>query len=224
MTSSPISRTEATALLLAAAEWVVAGAIWRGGPARIATHYGWNGAPDRWSKPPGAAASLAFAALLILALVAALGVGRRRPWADAARRRGLTVAQGLLAFVGAAITLLMASGALTLGDEATRRTAPLLVISLLIAGTGLFLGRVPPNALVGVRTTWSLSSRLAWDKSNRLAGRLMLAAGALGLLAAAWLPLAEATPLVISAVLAAAAASVFESWRVWRTDPEKRAV
>lgn len=224
MTARPVSRVEAAALWLAGAELAAAALVWRYGPARVATHYGLSGAPDRWSPPAQAAGGLALTALLVLLLVAALGLSARRPWADAARRRGLAVAQGLLAGAGAASTLLLASG-LTGGGgpEARTLTAP-VVLSLLLAGAGLVLGRVPPNALVGVRTPWSLSSRLAWDKSNRLAGRMMLAAGALGLVAAALLPVARATPLIVGATLAAAAASVFESWRVWRADRERRTV
>jgi uncharacterized membrane protein len=32
------------------------------------------------------------------------------------------------------------------------------------------MGKIRPNWFVGVRTPWTLSSKLSWDKTHRLAG------------------------------------------------------
>lgn len=78
----------------------------------------------------------------------------------------------------AAITIFHVSRGL--GVETAPPSLLLSVVGLLV---GAALGRVPPNALVGVRTPWSLTSRRAWDRSNRLAGRLLAASGLAGLVA-----------------------------------------
>lgn len=79
-----------------------------------------------------------------------------------------------------------------------------------------------PNALVGVRTPWTYASRLAWDKANRLAGRLFFWFGLLGFAAAPLVPQPAGMRAVVVATIAIAALAVFESWRVWRDDPERR--
>ncbi len=99
-----------------------------------------------------------------------------------------------------------------------------IVLFGLFAVVGAVMGKVPPNAFVGVRTAWSLSSRLAWDRSNRLAGRLFLGFGLIGMVASLALPQRLAMPILIGGVLIIAGLSIFESWRVWRSDPDRRAV
>jgi uncharacterized membrane protein len=52
-------------------------------------------------------------------------------------------------------------------------TAALLVI------LGNAMGKIRPNWFVGVRTPWTLSSKLSWDKTHRLAGWLFIFMGVL---------------------------------------------
>lgn len=217
------SRVEAVALILAAVELGVAAAVLRWGPPRIATHFGLDGAPDRWSTPTQAATGVAALATVVLAMTAGLGLAVRRPWADLSRRRGLGVAQGLLAGVGAAVVALLAASALDGLGGSGPEVGPSAGLSLLLVGIGLFLGRVAPNSLIGVRTPWSLSSRLAWDRSNRLAGRLFLAAGLAGLVAALVLP-AGAGVVPVGGALLAGLLAALESWRVWRADPRRQPI
>ncbi|MNS80009.1 hypothetical protein D3C72_1136760 [compost metagenome] len=96
------------------------------------------------------------------------------------------------------------------------------LMSLLFAVMGAFMGRVAPNPIVGVRTPWAYKSRLAWDRSNRLAGRLFFWLGLLGLITAPLAPQPLGFSLLIVGVLIAAGWSVFESWRVWRADPDRQ--
>lgn len=159
-------------------------------------------------------------AALSVVVVAALGWAARRQDASDQRRRGLRMGQAMTVAVFFGIAMLHAG--LTLGMGGGK--LPVVILCLILAVIGAALGRVPPNALVGVRTPWSLSSRLAWDRSNRLAGRLFLAVGLIGLAAAMVVDLRASMTLITVSVLAAAAASAFESCRVWRTDPERRLV
>ena len=117
--------------------------------------------------------------------------------------------------------ILFAVGRLSGADEADGfLRATMAFQGLVFLGVGAFLGRTRPNPVVGVRTPWSRRSRLAWDKSNRLAGRLLSLLGIAGLLAAPIAPQPLALHLLNAALLAVAVVSTFESWRVWRGDPD----
>ena len=99
---------------------------------------------------------------------------------------------------------------------------PMAGISLLFLLIGAFLGRVGANPFVGVRTPWAFKSKLAWERSNRLAGRLLFLLGLAGLVTAPFAPQPLGIQALIAGVLIAAVWSVVESWRVWRTDPDRQ--
>ena len=112
--------------------------------------------------------------------------------------------------------------AMALGVIQTSATALFAFVSALSLVLGLWLGKVEPNPLVGVRTYWALRSRLAWDKSNRLFGRIAFWSGAVGLLATTVAPQPLGLRFLIAALMVAAVLAVFESWRIWRGDPLAR--
>jgi uncharacterized membrane protein len=222
--SSPLPRP---AILLAAAGQAAVGLVlWRLGPTGpIPMHFNVDGAIDRWGGRAESALLVGGMALLTLVGGAALGWSGRRREADDARRRGLGVAQGVLIAATSAIVALQLAMA-TLGTDGTipPQRLSLIGICAVLAVIGATVGKVAPNALVGVRTPWSLNSRLAWEKSNRLAGRLFFWGGLIGLFVAPALPQPQGHHLVIAGVLLAAVVCVFESWRVWRADPQRRIV
>ncbi|MDQ1152846.1 SdpI family protein [Brevundimonas sp. SORGH_AS_0993] len=164
--------------------------------------------------------------MAVMGLIAGGGLGLGAMGASLAgepsRSRTLRIGQGVIAFTVAILGLTLS--AQTFGDPPPEGTARLSMagLSLILLGTGAVLGRVAPNRLVGVRTPWSHKSRLAWDRSNRLAGRLLFLLGLIGLFTAPWAPQPAATLSLIAAALIAAALSTFESWRVWRADPDRQ--
>ena len=42
---------------------------------------------------------------------------------------------------------------------------------------GNYLPKVRPNYLVGIRTPWTLTSDLSWDRTHRIGGRLFVLEG-----------------------------------------------
>ncbi|MEM1390866.1 MAG: SdpI family protein, partial [Pseudomonadota bacterium] len=78
-----------------------------------------------------------------------------------------------------------------------------------------------PNWFLGIRTPWTLSSNQAWEKTHRLGGRLFMAIGVIGLIAAFvldGLPLALIIPaLALSTAMICAVYSYF----VWRNADDK---
>jgi uncharacterized membrane protein len=186
----------------------------------------WNAAfeVDRWGTAQEFA--IFFGGMTLIGFLATGGMGlaamRATDDGDSSRARSLRLGQAVTLFVMAVLGILLAW--MSLGD-ATLSAGPRVFmagISLIFLGLGAFLGRIGPNPLIGVRTPWTYKSRLAWDRSNRLAGRLFCGLGLIGLIAAPIAPQPQAQIALIAAVILSALWSVFESWRVWRDDPDRQ--
>jgi len=54
-------------------------------------------------------------------------------------------------------------------------------VLLMLALIGNVLGKVRRNFWIGVRTPWTLANERVWNDTNRLAGRLFVAAAVVGL-------------------------------------------
>lgn len=183
-------------------------------------HYGLDGQVDRYGSRLEVGALLGLMGLLLIVVGGGMGwfVPRTQ---DEARQRALRLSQVLILVVVTATTALMAST--MLGQVLSIGTVlPMVAMSLIFFLLGAFLGRVPPNPVMGVRTPWTYKSRRAWDRSNRLAGRLFFLIGLIGLLTSGFAPQPFGFFAMIAAVLIAAVLSIFESWRVWRTDPDRQ--
>lgn len=93
-------------------------------------------------------------------------------------------------------------------------------MGLMFIVIGNLLGKIRPNAFVGVRTPWTLFSKLSWTKTHRLAGWLFIVFGLLtilsGLLLNGWMLTAQ------MAYGAVSLAWIFiYSYLVFRNDPER---
>lgn len=219
------TRLETATAVVAAAQAAVALFVLRTGVDQVPMHFNAAGQVDRWGDSREAAGVILFIAAITAVTGFILALGVRDPKADDGRRRALGWAQVILlasTTIVVAMMMVLASGAIDAAAAGPQIT--LMACCTTFAVIGAVVGKVPPNAIVGVRTPWSLSSRLAWEKSNRLAGRLFFWGGLAGLIAAPYAPQDLAMKAMISAVLLAAAICVFESWRVWRADPERRLV
>ncbi|AYG94119.1 hypothetical protein D8I30_02140 [Brevundimonas naejangsanensis] len=206
-------------LILTAAAWV---AIY-GPAAPIPLHFDASGQADRYGDRHELAAALA--GLAGLNLLVAWMTGRQADAAaDPIRQKGLRRGQWLSIIIMGATAAFVAwsslSPAALTGAAHPGGAMAFLAFILLVAGA--VLGRVGPNPFIGVKTPWAYKSRLAWDRSNRLAGRLMFWLGALGLIASPFAAQPTGLIALTIGVLIAAAWSVFESWRVWRADPERQ--
>ena len=85
---------------------------------------------------------------------------------------------------------------------------------------GNCLGKVRPSWFVGIRTPWTLSSKLAWTKTHRIGGWLFVVVG-VGILIAAVVHSAWAIPIGLVSIVASSLGLVVYSWFVWRTDPDR---
>ena len=89
---------------------------------------------------------------------------------------------------------------------------------------GNLLGKVRSNFTFGVRTPWTLSSELSWNKTHRLAGWTFFGLG-LVLLSCALLRWFEGHLhlVIIGGLLALIAIVLPYSYFVWRADPDRTA-
>lgn len=211
---------DAASIALIAA--IVALALWIGlhGPETpIAVHYNLAGEADGWA--PRGPMALMIGSMAVVAGIVLGGVAyyaHRSP--EPARRRSLRAGQLVALLTMAGVTGMVALPVLMGGEPSVGvQMASCALLFLLI---GAFLGRVGPNVAIGIRTPWAYKSKLAWERSNRLAGRLFFLLGLTGLIASPIAPQPLGLQMLIGGVLAAAAWSVFESWRVWRADPDRQ--
>lgn len=187
-------------------------------------HWGIDGKPDRY----GGALEAFFAMVAIGVLVTSICavVPLLDPRGDNIRKSEpfyLTVWMAVLWFFAVlqgAMTL-SALGYLDMGDDMFIRIGG-TGLAVLFAVIGNVLGKSQPNWFAGVRTPWTLSSDLSWEKTHRLTGRLFVLFGIAGVAGAWLLPATLVMPSIVVGVLAASVISVVYSWMVWRTAPDRR--
>lgn len=217
------SLVRTTALAAITGQVALALYVARFGPTSpIPMHFDLTGAVDRW----GTRSETAFVIGLMagLSTVATFGLehlplGRGSPQASP---RMMTLTTLTIVAVASAVSVLMTAVAFGLTPDGAALFGH-LTISFALAGIGAYLGKVAPNPLIGVRTPWTFASRLAWDKSNRLMGRLFFWGGLAGIVVAPFAPQPAGLQVLAAGLLASAALAVFESWRVWREDPDRAA-
>lgn len=206
-------------LILTVAVWI---AIY-GPQTPIPVHFDAAGQANRYGSRYELAATLGGLALLNL-LVNWVTGRQAAATPEPVRRKGLRGGQWLSSLILGIVTVFIVWS--SLGPDAASGFAPpsgaMAFLSLIFLIMGALLGRVSPNPFIGVKTPWAYKSRLAWDRSNRLAGRLMFWLGAAGLIASPLIPQPLGVIALITGVLIASAWSAFESWRVWRADPDRQ--
>jgi uncharacterized membrane protein len=188
-------------------------------------HWGLDGQPDRYGSRWEAFLGVPVIAMLMTGLMSALP--SFDPRGDNLRRSSpayLTAwlgSLGLLALLQLGLTL-TALGIWPDGGDSPFMRVMLGGVSLLVLLTGNVLGKARPNWFFGLRTPWTLSSDLAWEKSHRVGGRLMVLAGAAGLLASLVFPVMAAALCLMVGLGAATLTAAVYSYVVWRRAPDRR--
>jgi uncharacterized membrane protein len=211
-------RLELPQWILIAAMFALAATVWPTAPDTMPIHWNLRGEVDGWGGK--------FAGLLLLPLMA-LGLYLLLlllPRIDP-RRASYARFAGAYAVMRFALTaFLVAVYVVTVLAALNRPVDVGSLISFLAGGLlvvlGLVLPKVQPNWFVGIRTPWTLSSRLSWEKTHRVGGWVFvvmgLAVALTGLLQTGW---AFAAMMLI--VLGGTLGLVVYSYFVWRDDPDK---
>lgn len=152
-------------------------------PEMIPIHWGIDGKVDGWGHKSWAAWVMPGSAALLTALLFALPYLSPRGFSVEAFRETFNYAVVAVTGMFTYIHVLMLQAAL----HPELDTARYLVagVFLVLAVVGNVLGKTQRNFWFGVRTPWTLANDQVWLASNRLAGRVMVAAGLIGA-AAVW--------------------------------------
>jgi len=211
-------RIELVQLLPIAAMFLVAALCWSHASDRIPVHWNWRGEVDRYGgKFEGLLLlPLVSVALYLLLLVLPLfdpGKANYRTFAGAYNLIRLTITLFLSAIYAVGVLV-------SLGYHVDMNTVIGLALGVLFIVLGNVMGKIRPNWFVGVRTPWTLSSKLSWTKTHRLGGWLFIV---MGLLAVAWAILQNAWMLgvMIAVDIACGISLVVYSYLVYRKDPAR---
>ncbi|MDQ7842908.1 MAG: DUF1648 domain-containing protein [Armatimonadota bacterium] len=211
-------KSELPPVLLLAGMFLLAAVSWPAAPDRIPVHWNVAGQVDRYGGKVEGLLLIPLLALGLYLLLLAL------PWIDPGRanyphfagayqtiRLTLVV---FLALVYGIVHLWIRGRQVAVGAWVPLLTGGLLVIF------GNLMGKIRPNWFIGIRTPWTLSSKLAWMRTHRLGGWLLIGLGLL-LMALAVVRAVWAIWLVVAAGLGFTLWAVVYSYLVWRTDPDK---
>lgn len=186
----------------------------------LPTHWGLDGRADDFGTRETIGLLLGILAVSTAAFAGGMGIVASRE-DDSARVRALRAGQWvILVAIGAVAAL--ASTASLMRLESIAGPIPMAAIGLVLLIAGAFVGRIGPNPVAGIRTPWALKSRLAWDRSNRLAGRLICLLGLAAVVASPFAPQPLGLQALIGGLVLAILAACVESWRVWSQDPERQ--
>jgi len=167
-------------------------------PPLVPTHWGLDGKVTRF-RPRIWAFAIPTLMVLIYALLLALPRISPRGYEIERFGRVFEICQSATLLVMLALTTLVLLAGL--GADVHMDRAPSAIIGLLFIVLGNFQGKVTRNFFVGMRTPWTLASDEVWLRTNRLAGKLMVVAGA-GLLLCTFLDAGPAPLLVAAATIA----------------------
>ena len=91
----------------------------------------------------------------------------------------------------------------------------------IIALKGAGIGKLKPGSAAGIRVSWTMRSRVAWDRAHRALGRVLFWGGLIGLATCLVVPPFTSIAMWFGTVALAVAAALTESWRAWRLDPDR---
>ncbi len=102
-------------------------------------------------------------------------------------------------------------------------------ISFLVIAMGAFfifigniMGKFKRNFLVGIKTPWTLTSDLSWDKTHRLGGRMFVSAGLISMASTFIIKPEFALYILVGLSLAITIFAFIYSFVIWKNDPNKR--
>lgn len=188
---------------------------------RIPTHWNANGKANGYSSKntglfmlPEMVAGLS----ILLTLFPAI-TPRREHLLRSMRAYKILWGAILLFFLSLHIVIVLAA----LGKPVPMPKVILSGMGILFMVIGNWMGKVRSNFIMGVRTPWTLSSELSWNKTHRLAGKLFVIAGLIIILTGLLTPNHPAADAIVTVcILAVAIVPVIYSWFVWKNDPKRQ--
>ncbi len=205
-------------LALIAGMFLAAGLSWSSAPERIPVHWNVAGEVDRYGGKFEGLLRIPLLALAIYLLMLLL------PRVDPGRVNYRQFSHVYSIMRLSIVLVLAATYALVqLWIHGTRLDVSVVVpvlIGALFVVLGNLMGKVRPNWFVGIRTPWTLSSKLSWTKTHRLGGWLFVLVG-LALVASGFAGSPAFVALTFALIVGCVLFLCAYSYLVWRNDPEK---
>ncbi len=190
--------------------------------AQIPVHWGLDGQPNGYAPKTVGLFLLPFITLGVATVFWAIPVIEpRRANIEKSGKPYAAIWVGVVLLL-AAVDLVTTAAALGATFDVT--LVVLVAIGALFIVIGNYLPKVRPNYMVGIRTPWTLTSDLSWDRTHRIGGRLFVIEGVafiiLGLLRPASGTLIG---VLIGGIVLMLVVLFGYSYRVWKRDPARRA-
>ena len=183
-------------------------------PARVPVHWNFRGEIDRYGSPWELTLILPICIAACAGLLIALpAIGRFGPALERSRATYGRIAIAIVAALVGIHAILLLRG---LGEPIDVVFGLLLIFGVLLLVLGNWMSKLRRNAIVGIRTPWTLKSAVVWERTRRIGGRLQVVHGLLVLLAAFLFPVWIAMLVLVGGLLALVVWALVYSWRVDR--------
>lgn len=96
------------------------------------------------------------------------------------------------------------------------------LIGVLFIVIGNYMGKIRSNFMLGIKTPWTLSSELSWNKTHRLGGRLFILSGFLIIISSFMLSGTARMIILLISVFGTVIISFIYSYLIWKGDPDKK--
>jgi uncharacterized membrane protein len=212
-------RREWIQLLILAVPFFAAALLWDRLPDQMPIHWNIHGQVDGYAGRAFGAFFLPCmnaVTIVFISIVALIDPRVRKQ--DAETRAG-----SLRVFRGVRLALSLFLTALSLTTLGIAIGMPLDVSRIICAGMALLflvlgnlMGKIRPNYFLGVRTPWTLESREVWQKTHRLAGKLMVGGSAVMLAGALLLPSKASVLFILPVALLIAAIPIVYSYVIYK--------
>jgi uncharacterized membrane protein len=204
--------------VLVAASFGLSAAAWSRLPERVPIHWNFRGEVDRWGGRLEGAFLLPIIALALWLVLPRLPlIDPRRASFDKFRDSYELIIAATIGFLFAVHCAVIATA---LGHPVPMGRLVPVGVGLLFITIGNVLPRTRPNWWMGVRTPWTLSNDRVWQRTHRVSGWLMVAAGIVILLSA-FLPASWGFAVLLVAALGSALGSVVYSYLAWKQETSR---
>lgn len=188
---------------------------------KIPVHWGVDGQPDRYGTKLEGFFLMPAICLGLVGLFCGIPYIEPRQFNLAASRKAYTtIIVSCLLFMAVihGVTILAA-----FGKKVEMNIIVPIGLGLLFLVIGNFMGKIRSNFFCGIRTPWTLSSELSWNKTHRLGGKLFMGLGLLLMFTPFFARDNFPVWLILGGVIGMIVIVFVYSYLVWKNDPNKQA-
>jgi len=178
----PNFKTECLPVFLLALTFIASFYFYLHFPERIVTHWNAAGQPNGYSSKAFAAFFFPFFNIgIYLLLFFVPYIDPKKSNYNKFKNIYHIIKSALVVFLTVLYMLVVLNG---LGYKMPINIAVPLSVAFLFIIIGVFLERIKPNWFIGIRTPWTLSSDIVWQKTHKFGSKVFILGGFLMLLAA----------------------------------------